>query len=751
MSDYDFKSLNDKEFEVLCCDILSESEGSRFERFKSGRDAGVDGRYFADQANEVILQCKHWSNTPITKLIHALKTIEKSKLDSLRPHRYILAVSNGLSRGDKNSIVSTLAPHIRTASDIYGKEDLNDLLARSVDIERRHYKLWLHSSNVVSYILNNDILGRSAFSRDEIYRSLSLYAVTSNHKSALTLLDKLGVVIISGDPGVGKTTLANHLCVHYLAQGFEYIKIGEDVREAEAVFIPDAKQVFYFDDFLGRNYLEAVKGNEGDRITQFIRRVVANKNKRFVLTSRSTILSQGKFLNDSFEHGNLSRNEFELRIESLTELDKGQILYNHIWHSNLEKPFVDQIYVGKRYRRIISHRNFNPRLVSYITDSVRLEAIDSGAYWNYIQTSLTNPSHIWENPFDVQQDDFGRIIILLVVLNGKSISEAALAAAYYRYLAFPESQNLHGRRDFRSNIRLLTGSLLNRHVHTDGSASVDVFNPSIADYVLRRYAGETFSLRSGMLCLLTQSSMATLYSLWSNKMIKAKECGAICDAILEKIAANGFGGVSIQYVSAVAILRIIHGAEGYCVNNNMILAAQHIIANGVGEAVHDSYMVCDWAFSEGVVSAAQVLDFISGNIDDIDSEDDIKTMASLLTRIPADNPGKGGVIEHLGRHVVEKIRDNESDFIEVSDAFSKVAWGDYDGASEKVGELLREKFEYLGVEFNDQDIVDIIDNIDITNKLDDYWVNSDDGGESYTQGPDAIEFDEIDDLFARES
>jgi adenylate kinase family enzyme len=749
MADYDFKSLNDKEFEILCCDILSEAEGARFERFKPGRDAGVDGRYFADQDKEVILQCKHWTNTPVTKLIHALKTIEKAKLDALNPYRYILAVSNVLSRADKNSIVLALAPHIKTADDIYGKEDLNDLLARSLNIERRHYKLWLHSSNIVSFILNNDILGRSAFSRDEIYRSLSLYAVTSNHKSALTLLDRLGVVIISGDPGVGKTTLANHLCVHYLAQGFEYIKIGEDIREAEAVFVSDTKQIFYFDDFLGRNYLEAVKGNEGDRITQFIRRVVANKNKRFVLTSRSTILSQGKFLSDSFEHGNLARNEFELRIESLTELDRGQILYNHIWHSSLEKSFVDQIYSQKRYRRIISHRNFNPRLVSYITDSVRLESLDSGAYWNYIQSSMANPSHIWENPFDVQQDDFGRIIILLVVLHGKSISESALSTAYHRYLALPESQNLHGRRDFRSNIRLLTGSLLNRYVQKDGSANIDVFNPSIGDYVLRRYAGDTFTLRNGMLCLLTSSSVATLYSLSSNKMVNEKECATICDAILEKIAASSFCGVSIEFVSAVAILRIIR-SEHYHIDANRVAAAQHIISNGAGEAVHDSYLVSDWAFGEGVISADQLLDFIDGNIANMESEDDIMTVSSLLARMPADNAKTKIVVEHLGRHVVETIRDNNSDFIEVSDAFSEVVWGDYDGASEKVGELLREKFKSLGVEIDDQDIVDIIDNIDLTNKLDDYWVNSDTGGESYSQGPDAPEFDEIDDLFARE-
>jgi len=75
-----------------------------------------------------------------------------------------------------------------------------------------------------------------------------------------------------------------------------------------------------------------------------------------------------------------------------------------------------------------------------------------------------NPSQVWDNPFNAQQDDFGRAIILLVVLNGYALGENVLAEAYHRFLALPENQNLQGRREFQSNIRLLTGSFLNRTV-----------------------------------------------------------------------------------------------------------------------------------------------------------------------------------------------------------------------------------------------------------------------------------------------
>lgn len=749
MSDYDFKPLNDKEFEILCADLIGEVEGTRIERFKAGRDAGVDGRFFASEGKEVILQCKHWGNTPLRQLIRALESTEKPKLDKLKPHRYLLAVSNSLSRADKKTIHRALAPHITSESDIYGKEDLNDLLKDKTHIEQRHYKLWLHSSSVLGYIINSAIIGRSAFSLEEIIRSSSRYVVTGNHQAALNILARQGVVIITGEPGVGKTTLADHLCVHYVAQGFAYLKISDDIREAESVFDPDKKQIIYFDDFLGRNYLDALRGHEGSHITQFIRRVVANKNKRFVLTSRSTILNQGKFLIDSLDYGNVRRNEYEIKIQSFTELDKAQILYNHIWHSGLESEYIEELYFDRRYRKIIEHKNFNPRLISLVTDATRLDACPPADYWKYIAQSLANPSQVWENPFVAQQDDFCRAIILLVVLNGHALDESTLAEAYHRYIALQENRHLHGRHEFQSNIRLLTGSFLNRTISSHGPSTIDLFNPSIGDYVLRRYAGDVISLRLGLQSLRTLRSAITLRSLQGDGFLSRAKVKVICESMFDHFAEAKFDGASVGYISS--LFDVYKGCDDLKDPPSAALHATvlFVLNEGLGEAADYSFSVIEWGLSRLILTPEQALIFVCENIEAADSAEKIKSMLSLLSAIPEETPGHSQNVNAANEHVLDVVSDCFSEFIDVDIAFSKVEYGDVVAARDELTILIENELVRLGMDVCADDITRVLDSYDVDDGLYRYFESFCDGDDREAEGPLMHAVDEIDDLFDR--
>lgn len=726
MSDYDFKQLNDKEFEILCADLLSEVEKRRFERFKSGRDSGVDGRFFASNGKEVVLQCKHWIGTPTAQLIRKLATSEKNKITRLMPQRYLLAVSNTLSRSEKVEIVNALLPNVVSQNDIYGQEDINDLLKKNPHVEQRHYKLWLHSASALKHIFNNAIIGRSEFSFNEILQNAKRYVVTNNHSAALKLLDETRVVIITGEPGIGKTTLANHLCINYVAKSYEYVKISDNIYEAESVFDAESKQIFYYDDFLGRNYLEALNGNAASHIVQFISRIRNNKNKRFVLTSRSNILSQGKFLSDTFEHANIKRNEYEVNIGTLSNLDKAHILYNHIWHSSLNNDYVEQIYFEQRYRKIIAHKNFNPRLINFITDATRLETLASDKYWDYVEQSLLNPSQVWDNPFMSQLDDFGRAIVMITVLNGRKISEKTLADAYYRYLAFPENQNFNGLHDFNANINFLTGSFLNRTITSQNDATVDLFNPSIGDYVLRRYAKNLVVLRLGLLSLRTANSILTLRNLKFNNYIALDDARAICTVL-----ADSYYQTKFELIDNIYLVQLCSLCRKFFVNAidipSSIQACVLLVLDPDLLSVTDDHVeVMQLALEHEWVSEKEILGIIEKGYKNIVSDDELNLTFVLLSSIKSEKTHSAIISKLLKKHVIESIAENFAEYIDVDSVFSQTEYENSSGAKSMLEDLVSEKLDFYGFDWESNDVDDCMDQYEVSYELSRFHQNAHD-------------------------
>lgn len=752
MPDYDFKALNDKEFEIFCIDLLSEVEKHRFERFKPGKDLGVDGRYFTNANKEIILQCKHWRNTPVTKLINTLRKYEKPKLDKLAPHRYMLAVSNPLSRSNKKSICKALSPYITSDSDIFGLEDLNDLLQKNPLIEQRHYKLWLSSSNVLKNIINNAIIGRSEFSLKEILQHSKRYAVTQNHINALKMLEECRVMLITGEPGVGKTMLADHLCLHYAASGFSFFKIVDDLKEAEAVFDHESKQIFYFDDFLGRNYLDTLKGNKSNYITQFIRRIKNNKNKRLVLTSRTTILNQGKLLNDTFEHDHLQKNEYRLQINSLNDLDKAQILYNHIWHSDLQKSYIHQLYAQHRYGKIVKHKNFNPRIINYITDTIRLKSDCLPTnYWEYIEGHLENPSQIWENPFSAQLDDFNRAMVILVVFNGGEISENILAQAYHRYLAIDENHHLKGRSDFQTNIQLLAESFLSRTVASKSSITIALLNSSIGDYIFNRYCKDEPTIRLAVMSLQTPQSLATLKNIKNNNLLSKCQTISICNAMIDHFTKNNFENVNAQYVSLLCNIYIECSSDLSTTTEKLNHAVSFVLNNKQSDLGLESFRLIKWAVQQKVVTSRQALKFVACYIEMPLSEDKIKEISAILHATSSTTTQYTKITLALKNKAIALIKNDLFYYINIADTFSQANYRKHNRTVTILKDLIEKKLSELGIRCHKKDLSHILESYDIDYELEKYFQNeADDLYQWFPYNPAAVAFNQIDELFDKD-
>ncbi|HZR04083.1 MAG TPA: restriction endonuclease, partial [Burkholderiales bacterium] len=183
MADYDFRSLSPHDFELLCRDLLQKPLGVHLESFTAGRDSGIDFRYRDPLASliaqvegdterrtptNLIVQVKHYAESGYDSLVRVLKQKERPKLDALKPTRYILATSVGLTPQRKDELVALMSPWCLATSDIVGKDDINNLLTAYPDVERQHFKLWLTSATVLERVLNAGIFGDSETHLDRI-------------------------------------------------------------------------------------------------------------------------------------------------------------------------------------------------------------------------------------------------------------------------------------------------------------------------------------------------------------------------------------------------------------------------------------------------------------------------------------------------------------------------------------------------------------------------------------------------------
>jgi broad-specificity NMP kinase len=529
---YDFSQLNDKEFESLSTDLLSIYFNTRIERFKTGKDQGVDGRFFSASNKEIILQYKHYIKSGYSLLISKLKTHEAEKVKKINPEKYLFVTSLPLSRDNKKDISNIFAPFIKNDNDIYGQEDLNDLLSQYPKIEEKHFKLWISSSNVLNRLINSAIKGRSEYEIEQIEKKSKIYAPTFDHYRALKILEINNAIIISGEPGIGKTTLAENLCLYFVSKGYEFLTIEESLSEAENVYKKGEKQIFYFDDFLGSNYFEAIENKKDSHIMKFIERVHNDKTKLFILTSRTNILNAGVLYSNVFSNNKIQKNEFLLTIDRISELDRAKILYNHIWFSELSEEYIDEIYTEKRYRKIISHKNFNPRLINFITDVERVK-VKSNEYWKYIESMLNNPEDIWNNIFNIQSNSFVRNLVLLTVFNGNRIPEDDLRKSYYRLNDLEGLNNpTNTEKDFNSIVQLATKSFLNRE-KSNSIVIYSLFNPSIADFIISKYKNDIKKMCTIYKSLFLVNSIDQLISLKNGEIITTSVYAIILDEIFE--------------------------------------------------------------------------------------------------------------------------------------------------------------------------------------------------------------------------
>lgn len=459
-------------------------------------------------------------------------------------------------------------------------------MSKHEKIEFNHHKLWVSSSPVLKRFLN----ARHYNARDEFvinaHEANTVYVKTGQHNKAIDILEEYGVVIITGEPGAGKTTLAEQLCLIYIHKEYELFIIQEDISEAFDVFNRNENQIFYYDDFLGRNYLDAIQKNEDSRIVQFIKSIQRTKHSKFILTSRTNILDQGYRVSQAFSPNRLSNKEFMLNINDYTKYEKALMLYNFMWKSNLGYEYLMEFISQKKYWDVISHANFNPRLVEAISNADNVVFSNSREYIDYVNTSLDNPTYVWGHPYETQCDEFMRRLIDFVALSQGAIKEDDLALAFDNYRKLNAANHKsHLSRSFVDIIKSLTRSFINKHMLppngitsavlssgvkvNSGDSWYTPFNPSIVDFILERFKSNFVEWAEMTFYYPRNLGLKRVRSLrFSEKGLFQKLSAAIYDMAIDRVQYLNLFFISslldlVDDVQKVAILKRVNATGLY--------------------------------------------------------------------------------------------------------------------------------------------------------------------------------------------
>ncbi|WP_158829335.1 restriction endonuclease [Mucilaginibacter lacusdianchii] len=493
MAYYHLEVLHDKEFEELSKELLENELNISFQNFKSGADKGVDLRYAGTRENQIIVQAKRYIRSSFSKLKSELVKEQKKMMAlSPRPKRYILTTALDLSVGQADEIVQLMKPFIKNSQDVYARERIHSMISSNPAVEKKFYKLWLTSTHILHEILTNGISGRSGFIKEKIIKRASLYVPTNNFDIAVSKLRQHHFLIISGEPGIGKTTIAYLLICDMLAAGHQLIYVDDQLKDAEDMLSrsPDDKQVVFFDDFLGSNLSEIMNPrNSEQKIVNFIERIQASPNKYFVLTTRTTILKQAQSRFENFNRSGLADlSKYELEIKAYSKLDKAKILYNHLFHSGIAAEQYDIFLQPRNYLRIINHKNYFPRLIEFITSAAQLQAIDASETEKFIFSCLDNPDQIWHHAFINQLDDEDRFLLTtLFSLGAYKVSSQWLERAFegrYDYEIKTNGFQLKTGAYQRSLRKLLDGFMRSEKDADTGQVTFALLNPSVADFLI---------------------------------------------------------------------------------------------------------------------------------------------------------------------------------------------------------------------------------------------------------------------------
>jgi len=380
------------------------------------------------------------------------------------------------------------------SEDIIGSKDLNKILSRHSEVEERFFKLWISSTDTLKRIFKSKIYNYSEFKKKEITQLGKFYVPNQSFPEAVAILKAHKYCIISGIPGIGKSTLTRILACHLLSKGFkELVYISKSFSDAIEYFDETKKQVFIFDDFLGKLVLEdKLEFNEDSVLLDFIEMVRGSSNTMLILATRENILNLAKIQYESLNDSKIELTKCIIDLGKYTQKVRALILSKHLYYSGMPQDYVDALLKDRFYFTLLRHRNYSPRIIESLTIKEGWKSVSAADVQQLFLKAFNNPYYVWKDPFERQLKPISRCLLLVMASIGEPVLEEDVSKALQKFLKSVGSNYdaSYSHRKFDNAIKELHNIFITTKIDDKGKVGVNFQNLSVPDFLLYEIAND---------------------------------------------------------------------------------------------------------------------------------------------------------------------------------------------------------------------------------------------------------------------
>ncbi len=372
---YDLHRLGWNSFQQLCLTIVREVLGQTVQSFLDSNDAGRDGAFVGcwtptqgqTLRGEFVIQCKFSSKAGYllkkSDIKDEIAKVRKLVSDGLCDV-YVLMTNAGVSGKQEATIKSELiGVGVRNVL-IYGATWIEDQIKESTRL--RMLVPRVYGLGDLSQILDERAYAQARAVLESLREDLAKVVITDSYRKAVKALDEHGFVLLIGEAAAGKTTIASMLAIASADKWkSSVLKLDDPAKIVERWNVDEPSQLFWVDDAFGVTQYESPLVHGWNHCLLQVKTML-HRGAKIVMTSRDYIYNRARHDLKESAFPLLSESQVVIDVHELSELEKQQILYNHLKLGNQPTAFRSEIKPHLEY--VAAHPRFIPETARRISD-----------------------------------------------------------------------------------------------------------------------------------------------------------------------------------------------------------------------------------------------------------------------------------------------------------------------------------------------------------------------------------------------